>query len=799
MRTLSLILPAALLWLQPSAPAAADGDAGPPPVLLELELSLDPGALRLEALPDGTTGLHLPGYPASAAPGEPRLPTRLLRLALPPGADLARLELELEDLAPPLVLPLAGRLARAEAPRLLCPAPGCATRAPTPPQAPGRASAAAWLAGTGRLGPVCLAEVMHRPVELSADGAALLLHPRQRLRLRGEGAGPARALAAADAHLVARAADLVANPQELARFHPAPRGLLPGAAGVAVVAPEWLVQESQALPDYLAALEARGLQPTLVTDQELAALHGEPPDLLPQKLRAWLILNREPLGLRYALLVGNPDPGHGDLPMLATHPYQPGEADFVDEIPTDAYYADLSGAWDLDGDGRFGEWQGDRGPLGVDFYPELLVGRIPVYGSAAAADRLLARASAYPLPSPDSTWRRRLLLPASILFYEDPPSGSTRMDGADLAMPLAAESRLAGFATLTLAEREGLAPSLRPSDRALTEEETLRAWREGHGLVLWLGHGSEDAAYRTLWVADRDQNGFAGPWEQASLPFAQAIHHDRLPADRPAFVFHGSCSNGTPENAGNIAYTQLKSGAIASFASSRVALGVVYPDWQPDPASCEIFMAGYYTIAALRDGATAGEAWANARAQLSDGWWGAACWHTKLATTLYGDPTLALPNCATDADCDDGLACDGVETCADGLCTASQAVDCAHLDSACTAAAARSPRGPASRTASRGRAATTACSAPWTTAARGARARGARAPASRWPRAASWGSATRRTRPARPSAVRRVRAASSCEAERSTAGAARPACASRPPRAAPRVGMALPPASRSPP
>jgi hypothetical protein len=669
--------------------------AAEPISVLELELSVEPHGFSLQALPDGSLRAELPGYPASAAPGDLRLPTRVLRLALPPGADLAALTLEVEDLSPPVWVPLAGRLERAEGPRLLCPSPGCGQKVPDRPAEPRQATQTAWLAGTGRLGPVALAEVVHRPLSLAPDGQGLLLHPRQRLRLRAPLAGPGVLLVRdpSSQRLVARAARLVANPRDLARFHPAPRDLLPDAHGVAVVAPEWLVQASQALPGYLAGLEERGFTPTLVTDLELESETGEPPDLLPQKLRAWLQRNREPLGLVYVVLLGNPDPRHGDLPMQNTYPYQPGAVDYVEEIPTDAYYADLSGNWDLDGDGRFGEWDGDRGPGGVDFYPELLVGRIPVYGDAAMADRLLTRASAYPRPAPDSAWRRRLLMPASILFYRDIPSGSTRIDGADLAVPVKLEFELGGFEAVTLAEREGVEPSFRTSDLELTEEQVLRTWREGFGLVLWIGHGSDDAAYRTLWVEDADGDLNAGPWEQASIPFAQAIHHDQLPAERPAFVFHGSCSNGTPENAANIAYTQLKTGAIASYASSRVALGTVANPWSPDPSSCEIMMAGYYVVAGLRDGDSAGQAWADARALLSDAWWGEACWHTKLATVLYGDPTLTLANCSADAECDDGLACTGQERCLDGLCAAGTEVSCAELDGGCTHGRCEEPSG----------------------------------------------------------------------------------------------------------
>ena len=51
-----------------------------------------------------------------------------------------------------------------------------------------------------------------------------------------------------------------------------------------------------------------------------------------------------------------------------------GEDDYT---PTDYYYSDLSGDWDLNEDGKWGEYHYDEQEGGVDFYPEVYVGRIP--------------------------------------------------------------------------------------------------------------------------------------------------------------------------------------------------------------------------------------------------------------------------------------------------------------------------------------------------------------------------------------------------------------------------------------
>lgn len=653
--------------------------AAPPAAAAQLqhELVVEPQALQIAP---GAAGLRLslPGYRTVAAPGSTALPTRLIRLALPADADPTSVRLRVEDLRPPIRLqPTRDRLATGRPLRWLC------RRCPPPPRPRAVDSTASLvLHAVGRAGPVPVVELIHRPLQPAPDASGLLLHRHQRLRLEFDTRPAPRQ--PGSARLVR---SLVANPQRLPR--PAP-GDPPG--GLAVVTSTALVAQSQVLADYVSAREEQGYSVHLVTEQDIgpaATAHDR-----ALAIRAWLQANADALGLTNVLLLGNPDPLHGDVPMLATYPYGPEGWDYLDFIPSDAFYADLSGDWDLDGDGTFAEYGDDGGAGGVDFLAELAVGRIPVYGNIAAADALLERAIAYPRTRQHTGWRRRLLLPASILFFENQNQyGDPRLDGADIAELMKAEAIAADFAATSMYEHAGFRPSEYADDRPLTGENLIAEWNRGHGLVYWFGHGSEDGAFRTIWTADRDHDQVPDYSEMSSPAFAQSIHYDRLPAATPAFVFHGSCSNGTPENAANIAYTQLKTGAIAAYASTRVALGGGGQGWQPDVDAADVFTVGYFVMSKLRRGVTAGAALAETRGLLGDGWWGEYAWHTKLATSLYGDPTLSLSNCAADVECDDGLACNGRERCLAGICTGGQPVDCSGLDQACVRGRCSEPDG----------------------------------------------------------------------------------------------------------
>jgi hypothetical protein len=99
----------------------------------------------------------------------------------------------------------------------------------------------------------------------------------------------------------------------------------------------------------------------VVTENDYLVLTGLPPNGRAEKIRQWLKDNDPVYGIDYALLIGNPDPDDpldpvdfvGDVPMKMCMPrYFCWDAR---ESPTDQFYADLTGNWDLDGDMFYGE------------------------------------------------------------------------------------------------------------------------------------------------------------------------------------------------------------------------------------------------------------------------------------------------------------------------------------------------------------------------------------------------------------------------------------------------------------
>jgi len=498
---------------------------------------------------------------------------------------------------------------------------------------------------------------------------------------------------------------------------PAPRPLAPPAAmswpaadpreELVVLTTAEIAASSELLGAFLNFREAEGWEVRLVTDEEWDAPTGTGDDEPADRIRAFLIEEYADDPGAFLLLIGDPSPDDGDVPMKWVHPlidvvhhYPDWLAEEMDPIPTDFYFADLDGDWDCDGDDQFGEYPDDDGSGCVDFGPELYVGRLPVYGgSGASLDELLQRALDRDM-EPDKSYRADVLLPAALfgLAGAPAPAGDTypeHDDGACIAATVFRDLPEPFQAGATrLFEREGELQSPYPNDGPLDRDEVIDRWSEGRGLVMWCGHGASTGVYRTVWTADHDGDGLADADECGYPAFLESDDAAAL-ADVPgAFTFHVSCDNGFPEVQNNIGTALLRGGAAATATASRPAFGVTVgfgEVWEPRPDLATSSTAGYYYTQQLTAGATAGEALAYTKYALpGDGWaeesgydYTGAAWTTRVEYNLYGDPTRSLELCEIDADCDDGSPCNGSESCEGGFCVHHDPVDCSALDDAC--------------------------------------------------------------------------------------------------------------------
>lgn len=329
----------------------------------------------------------------------------------------------------------------------------------------------------------------------------------------------------------------------------------------------------------------------------------------PEKLRNYLLMEYMTAPFTYLLLIGDIDV----IPIAYLTP----EPNGTNTVPSDFYYSDLSSDFDADNDDILGEYNS-----GMDYTPELIVGRIP-WNSEQTVAQICARTVSF--EQSNQPWKNKALLPAAMLNYADeiPDIDMERTDGATF-MEYSKSNVLSSFETTTMYEQLGLYPSYY-SDYTLNADtlQTLintQSW----GLVNWSAHGSAVSSARKVWLNDQNNNNLPEPSELTWFPLVNTDTFNNLANQDGSVYFCASCNNGMIDN-----YTQslgevlLKKKAVANISATRTGwykLGWENPGWGGLSSYNYHFLENY-----ARHSMTVGEAHAFAN------WM-----HTQYC--LFGDP-----------------------------------------------------------------------------------------------------------------------------------------------------------------
>ena len=350
---------------------------------------------------------------------------------------------------------------------------------------------------------------------------------------------------------------------------------------------------------------------------------GQSPDGKADRMRKWLQDRYVSMGIRFVLLIGNPDPAANELPMKELF-----HQAYV--YPVDCYYSDLTGNWDIDGNGVYGSETNDvELPGGVDMTPEIYVGRIPVYPSdpqwRGILRGIIHKIIRYELES-DLGWRRAGLLPESFSNLETDGGWLGYHTENNILMPK-------GSSAYTLYEQGSVSTnydSVLSSDEELLDNATVKRWMtHPYGMVLWWAHGWSRGAVI-----------YAGGevFESAQCPM--------LDDERPAVLFMASCSCGEPSDSQNLSYAMLRDGGIASVAAGQVSW-FYSCQWSTLDAKGMNASMGYdFMRKVVSNEMTFGQALAEVKSE-ANGWW-----NNRFTFSLYGDPTLSIASPGTDSDSD---------------------------------------------------------------------------------------------------------------------------------------------------
>ena len=247
--------------------------------------------------------------------------------------------------------------------------------------------------------------------------------------------------------------------------------LLPSTSGspvdCVIVTPDSLADLFQRLADF----QTRTGRPTVV--RSLSTIRAADPrsNDMAQAVRSFLRSARDLWGIRWAVLAGD----HDAIPLRMVRV----NFGFTENIPSDAYYADLDGTWDTNGNGVYGEVADN-----LDMQPDIAVGRLSAATRADAAV-LVDKALRYATAPIASTIGRQLVL-AEVLFPSSwQPGQAVQVDGA-----IEGESLRVHAPACAAVDRYYENNSGYPGVPALNKASALAALSRGYNVVYHVGHGA---------------------------------------------------------------------------------------------------------------------------------------------------------------------------------------------------------------------------------------------------------------------------------------------------------------------
>ncbi|MBN1796525.1 MAG: discoidin domain-containing protein [Sedimentisphaerales bacterium] len=293
-------------------------------------------------------------------------------------------------------------------------------------------------------------------------------------------------------------------------------------------------------------------------------------------LHTWLQNNYITEDILYVLLIGTPYPDTGTVPMRWYDDGRDGGA------PTDFFYSSFTG----------------------DAYWEVVVGRIPYYWSVSIMDSILQKSIDYDNQT-NIAWREKTLLAMARLAADTPMYYLGEQIKSFILEPQFLDS------DRIYEEDFGVNPEYTYQQAPTTYMADVWAAKQ-YGMVLWSTHGNQTSAQYLINTGD--------------VP--------SLNDNYPSVVFLGSCQNGWPENADNLAYKILQNGGITTVAGSR---NTFYTPGDTDytTGSTNGPLCYRYADRLVDYNDTSGLAWANVRQ-------GDCYLPCRMRFNVYGDPSISL-------------------------------------------------------------------------------------------------------------------------------------------------------------
>jgi hypothetical protein len=552
-------------------------------------LQVGAGDYRFVEKGDGQM-IEMEGFGYLMAPGKPMLPARSFSIALPPGSHVQSVEVEGLN-----ARQITGRFNIAPAPPIL---PKVAF-----PQFQERikelrdewertyratySTDAAYpeergkFKGSGTLRKYSYASVSFYPFSYHPQSGRLVYYPAAQISIEYELPSPDTDEAQKVEEMMwdeladARASRLFVNYDQIRELYQ-PAGSSRGNKSQShnyVIITSGALQSAIVASNFLDWKTSLGydVEIVLTTDTQIAGQAGRD---LAEKIRNFLRYHYIPWGIEYVLLVGD----YAAVPMRYCYPDPSNHANgagnpaawpWAGDVPTDYYYADLSGpdaaSWDSDGDGYCGEYGQDN----PDFLAEVYVGRVPTNDPSRITytlNKLVA------FEQDTGAWKSSALGAGAIAYFANEDySGRPLSDGA-LWIDSIETDLMTDWTTSHYSEQAGMATS-EYDWPALSEAAFIGDWRNGqYGVVNWDAHGWSNRVARKVWAWD-DGDGVPENQNPNEMAWYDMISTSSfLDDDHPSIVYAVSCMVGYPEpndwgNMGIDLLTEPSYGASAGIIS----------------------------------------------------------------------------------------------------------------------------------------------------------------------------------------------------------------------------------------
>ena len=205
--------------------------------------------------------------------------------------------------------------------------------------------------------------------------------------------------------------------------------------------------------------------------------------------------------IRWVLLCG--DAQDNLIPIRYVYNPDPsGEVDY--NKPTDFYYSDLTGSWDSDGDGVFGEAPIYSGGIDeIDWTPEVYIGRFPA-NNVYELELIVNKTLKYETNPFVGKWMNRMLLAGGI-SDPSPKNPSDYEDESRLTQYIWQQYTQAVMNFTHLSDYTGKYYPLEPSSFSptepfedLTQAKVSQNMTAGYSTVIMAGHGDNYDVYSRL-------------------------------------------------------------------------------------------------------------------------------------------------------------------------------------------------------------------------------------------------------------------------------------------------------------